>query len=176
MTPRTRHGENPPLSRRAALGLGLGAVAGVALAGCALNNPLTDEKTPAAEATRDLAPDVAVAVEAVTLVRGAQAAARSTAQRHTALAQGLTGLLAAHQAHLDALVHAVPEGVDTSAPGAAYVVPPGPKAALTGLAAAEQTLRDGLVGLAMRAQSGAFARLLGAMAASVSQQLRVLAR
>jgi len=148
---------------------------GAALTGCALNNPLTTEKTPAAEATRDLAPDVAVAVEAVTLVRGAQAAATSTGQLHPGLALRLTGLLAAHQAHLEALVDAVPEGVDTSATGAAYVVPPRPALAVTRLSEAEQALHDGLVGLAVRAQSGAFARLLGAMAASLSQQLRVLA-
>lgn len=155
----------------------LGAGAGAALlTGCSLNNPLDSSRTPAAEATRDLAPDVAVAVDAVTLVRGAQAAARSTAQRHAALAPRLAGLLAAHQAHLDALVHAVPDGVDTSAPGTAYVVPPGPKAALTRLTAAEQGLHGSLTGLALRAQSGPFARLLGAMAASVSQQLQVLAR
>jgi hypothetical protein len=35
-------------------------------------------------------------------------------------------------------------------------------------------VHDSLVGLALRARSGAFARLLGSMAAATSQQLHVL--
>jgi hypothetical protein len=141
-----------------------------------VNNPLTEEETPAARAVRDLAPDVAVAVEAVTLVRGAEAAVRSTGEERPALGGRLAGLLAMHQAHLDALVEAVPKGVDTSATGPAYVVPPRPAPALAALATVEHTTHDGLVGLAIRAQSGPFARLLGSMAAAVSQQLEALAR
>jgi hypothetical protein len=180
MRPQTRpatgapHGD-PRFSRRAALGLGAGAVAGVAVGvtvgGCALNNPLNQDKTPAAEAVRDLAPDVAVAVSAVTLVRGAQAAASSTGGKHPGLAARLTDLLAMHQAHLDAVVDAVPSGVDTSASGPSYVVPERPVRALAELAAAEKSLHDALVGLALRAESGPFARLLGAMAAAVSQRV-----
>ena len=67
------------------------------------------------------------------------------------------------------------DGVDTSAVGAAYVVPDRAAPALTQLVAHERSWHDGLVGLAMRAESGPFARLLGAMAAALSQQLEVLA-
>jgi hypothetical protein len=169
MTPQTRPDEDTRLSRRAALGLGAGGVA-VLLSGCALNNPLGDDKTPAADAVRDLTPDVAVAVEAASLIRGAQAAVTSSTERHPALATRLAGLLAMHRAHLDAVVDAVPDGVDTSASPDAYVVPARPARALVQLTAAERSLHDGLVGLAMRAESGAFARLLGAMAAAVSQR------
>lgn len=175
MTPLTRPGDRARPSRRAALGLGLGTAVAVATGGCTLNNPLREDKTPAAEAVHNLAPDVAVAVEAVTLVRGAQAAVSSTGVRHAGLAPRLAGLTAMHRAHLDAVVDAVPDGVDTTATGAPYVVPARPAAALTQLATTEQSLHDGLVGLALRAQSGPFARLLGAMAAAVSQQLRGLA-
>jgi hypothetical protein len=165
-------------SRRDALRLGAVAAVGVAgagaLAGCALNNPLTTEHTPATEAVRDLAPDVAVAVEAAALVRTAMTAVSHTGERHVALAPRLAGLLATHRAHLDAVVEAVPDGVDTSAGGAAYVVPPRAGRALAQLTAHERTWHDGLVGLAMRAESGAFARLLGAMAAALSQQLKEL--
>lgn len=170
----TPPGDDARLSRRAALGLGVGATAGLTLAGCSLNNPLSDDKTPASEAVRDLAPDVAVAVEAVTLVRGAQVAAARTGQQHPELASRLADLLATHQAHLDAVVEAVPDRVDTSTGGTAYVVPARPGRALARLAATERSLHDALVGLAMRAESGAFARLLGSMAAAVSQQLRGL--
>jgi len=175
MTPPTRPAAQARLSRRAALGLGAGlGIAGVA--GCALNNPLASEDTPAAKATRDLAPDVAVAVNAVTLIRGAQAAVTATGDQHPGLADRLTGLLEAHRAHLAAVVDAVPDGVDTSpVGGTAYVVPPNGQAALAQLTTAEQALHDQLVGLALRAQSGPFARLLGAMAAALSQQLRGLA-
>ena len=175
MTPQTRPPEVARPSRRTALGLGLAAVAGVAASGCSLNNPLSDDKTPAADAVRDLAPDVAVAVEAAALVRGAQDAVARTGERHPALATRLAGLMATHQAHLDAVADAVPDGVDTSAGAAAYDVPARPRRALSRLVESEQTLHDELVGLALRAESGPFARLLGSMAAAVSQQLRGVA-
>ena len=175
MTPQTRPAADARLSRRAALGLGAGLGVG-ALGGCALNNPLSEERTPAATAVRDLAPDVAVAVQAVTLIRGAETAAVASGDQHPGLAAKLSGLLETHRAHLTALVDAVPDGVDTTpTPGTPYAVPPAPAAALTQLAATEQTLHDELVGLALRAESGPFARLLGAMAAALSQQLKGLA-
>jgi len=163
-------------SRRTLLAIGLGTVATAATAGCALNNPLHEEKTPTARALRDLDPDVAVAAEAVTLLRGAEAAVTATGQRHAGLAARLAGVLTAHQAHVARLVDSVPDGVDTSGTATAYVVPERPAAALAQLRATEQSLHDGLVGLAMRARSGPFARLLGAMAAATSQQLHGLAR
>lgn len=172
MTPLTCPGEPARLGRRTALGLGIGAVAGVALGGCALNNPLSDDKTPTTRAVRSVARDVAVALDAITLLRGALTAVASTGERHPALAPRLADLLALHQAHLAAVVDAVPEGVDTTATGPAYVVPAGPAPALGQLTTTETSLHDGLVGLAMRAESGAFALLLGAMAAAVSQRLR----
>jgi hypothetical protein len=144
------------------------------VSGCDLNNPLTEEETPAAEAVRELEADVAVAVEAVTLVRAAQSAVARTGEQHGPLVDRLAGLAATHQTHLDALVDAVPDGVDTSGTGAPYDVPARRPAALAGLLAVETTLHDGLVGLALRAESGPFARLLGSMAAAVSQQIRVL--
>jgi hypothetical protein len=159
------------MTRRAVLGVGVLGVAG----GCALNNPLTDDRTPAARAARDLDPDVAIAVQAVTLVRAAQAAVRSTGELHPPLGARIAGLSAMHAAHLDALVDAVPDGVDTSASGAAYAVPARPARALAGLATTERSLHDALLGLALRARSGAFARLLGSMAAAGSQQLHRLA-
>jgi hypothetical protein len=178
MTPQTRPDEISSLSRRAVLNLGLTlgvvAAAGPVLAGCSVNNPLSHEETPAVDAVRDLEPDVAVAVEAATLVRAAESAVTGTSKAHAGLAPRLAGLLAAHRAHLEAVVDAVPDGVDTSTSGPAYVVPTRPKAAMATLVAAEHTLHDELMALAMRAESGPFARLLGAMAAAVSQQLQGL--
>ena len=175
MTPPTPPAAQVPVSRRATLGLAAG-LAAAGMAGCTLNNPLTTDDTPAAKATRDLAPDVAVAVQAVTLIRAAEAAVRATGDQHPGLADRFSGLLQAHQAHLAAVVDAVPGGVDTSpADGTTYAVPATGPDALGGVAAAERKLHDELVGLALRAQSGPFARLLGAMAAALSQQLHGLA-
>jgi hypothetical protein len=171
MTPQTPLAPAAGMTRRAAMGAGVL----VGVGGCALNNPLREERTPAARAARDLDPDVAIAVQAVTLVRTAQAAVGRTVELHPRLGSRVAALTAMHAAHLDALVDAVPDGVDTSAAGPAYVVPTRPARALDGLVAAEHSLHDALVGLALRARSGPFARLLGSMAAAGSQQLHGLA-
>lgn len=168
--PKTRGGG---LDRRTLLLVG---VASATLAGCSLNNPFSDEKTPAAEAVRDLAPDVAVAVEAVTLLLAAADALEATVAAHPTLSAPLAGLTATHQTHLDALVAAVPERVDVSSEPTPYVVPPSRGAALAAVRTSEATVQSQLVALAMRAESGPFARLLGTMSAAVSQQLAVLGR
>jgi len=161
------------LDRRTLL---LAGAASLTLTGCSLNNPFSDEKTPAAEAVRDLAPDVAVAVEAVTLLLAAGAAVEATAAAYPDLTKTLAGLTATHTAHLDALTAAVPERVDVSAAPTPYVVPTSRGGALAAVRTSEATLQDKLVALAMRAESGPFARLLGTMSAAVSQQLVVLDR
>lgn len=161
------------LERRTLL---LAGAAGATLAGCSLNNPLSEEKTPASEAVRDLAPDVAVAVEAVTLLLTAGSAVTSTMATYPGLRTALAGFSATHRAHLNALTAAVPERVDVSADPAPYVVPPSRGGALAAVRSAEATLQERLVALAMRAESGPFARLLGTMSAAVSQQLAVLDR
>lgn len=139
--------------------------------GCAVNNPFSDEKTPAAEAVRELAPDVAVAVEAVTRIEVAAAAVAATTEAHPALATRLAGLTGLHDAHLTAVRDAVPDRVDVSPATPPAPVPPKPAVALARLVAAERTLHGQLTALALRAESGPFARLLGSMAAGVSQQL-----
>jgi len=165
----------PLLTRRTTLALCLGGSVSLATGGCTLDNPLDEDRpTPAAQAVRTLSPDVAVAVEAVTLLRSAESAVTSTGERHPALVARLAGLLDTHRGHLAAVVDAVPDGVDTTASGAPYAVPERPAPALAQLARTEHALHDSLVGLAVRAQSGAFARLLGAMAAAVSQRLKEL--
>jgi hypothetical protein len=176
MRSQTRPAVARRVSRRTALGLGLGAVTTMAATGCALNNPLHEEKTPAARAVRDLEPDVGVAVEATTVLRGAVAAVTATSERHAGLSARLGPLLATHQAHLARVVTAVPDGVETSATAPAYAVPARPAAALAQLRTTEVAVHDQLFGLALKARSGAFARLLGAMAAATSQQLQGLAR
>jgi hypothetical protein len=78
-----------------------------------------------------------------------------------------------HRAHEKSLADAVPARARPSATPAAYAVPRKGDVALTRLAAREQRLHDILDALALRAQSGDFARLLASMGAAVSQQLTV---
>lgn len=149
-----------------------GAGAGVAvIGGCSLNNPFDSDKTPAIEAIADLDPDVALAVTAVGALLEADARADLAARTFPGLHGRLAGVVALHAAHLDALRDAVPEGVDP-APEIPTLTPPTTRrAALEQQDQAERTLHDQLVGFALRAESGPFARLLGTMAAAVSQQL-----
>jgi hypothetical protein len=148
----------------------------VVLSGCSLNNPFDQTRTPAAKATGDLTPDVVLAVSAVGLLLDAAAHARAAVAAYPALAPRLSGVIAMHTAHLAALRAAVPAGVDPT-PTAAPPSPPTSRAvALKQQRLVELALHDRLTGLALRAESGPFARLLGTMAAAVSQQLIELTR
>jgi hypothetical protein len=154
--------------RRSVLLLGAGAGAAL-LTGCSLNNPFDSTKTPAAEAVRDLAPDTAAAVRAVVLIRTQQNAVTNAAAAFGSIAARLAGLRALHQAQLDALIAAVPKRVDTSEAGASLPVPAYRQSALLDVNAGELGLRDRLDNLALKAESGPFARLLGSMGAAISQ-------
>lgn len=177
MTPPTPSPAPTParVSRRGVLTAALSLPA-LPLAGCALNDPLDRRRTPAAEAVPALAPDVGVAVEAVARIRAVEAALSATTQRHAGMAAALAGLAAMHTAHVDALEEAVPDRVDTGSSQAPTTVPDSPVEARRALVAAERRLHDELTELAMRAQSGLFARLLASMVAAISQQLVVIAR
>ena len=154
---------------RRSLLLGAGGAAALLLSGCTLNNPYSSDKTPAARAVRDLSPDVAVAVEAVVLIRTQVNLLRDTVTAFGSLAARLAGLQALHQAHLDALVAAVPKRVDTSATGQVVQPPAHASLALLSVGAAELALRNSLDRLALGAESGRFARLLASMAAGITE-------
>ena len=145
--------------------------AGALTAGCALNNPFSDARTPAADAIEDLAPDVALAVTAVGALLEAEARAQLAVTTFPALRKRVAGVLALHAAHLDALENAVPDGVDATPQVAAPVTPSTRRAALQQQDRAERALQATLAGIALRAESGPFARLLGSMAAAIAQQL-----
>lgn len=170
---RTRIGGGEVLSRRALLAAGAGA-AGLVVSGCSVNNPVSDDTPP--KPSTDLAPDVAVATSALSEIRAVRAAVSGTLSRFPAAETRLAPLSKMHQAHEVALADAVPDRARTSATPAPYVVPRKRDLALANLAAREQRLHDTLDGLALRAQSGDFARLLASMGAAVSQQLAVWKR
>jgi hypothetical protein len=168
--------------RRSLLLLGAGAGAAV-LTGCSLNNPFDTTRTPAAKAVRDLAPDVGIAVQAVALISAAQQELETLVAGRATNAATMSALVAAYQAYADALRGAVPKGVDvTGSPGPSSTpapIAPSPTTNVAVTVAARRTattLHARLTGFALRAESGSFARLLGTMAAGLSQQLVVLAR
>ncbi|WP_123226201.1 hypothetical protein [Nocardioides marmoriginsengisoli] len=165
----------PHPDRRAFLLLGAGAAAAL-VTGCGLNNPFDTSTTPAAEAVRNLAPDVAAAVTAVGRLRTNQANLDAARAAHPALTKRLSGLTDLYRAHLEALVAAVPDGVDTTPATAPRPVPAGRAAALALVGKDAAAVQVGLVDLAVQARSGPFARLLGSMSAGLAQQVVLLQR
>lgn len=166
----------PLLGRRGLLAGGAGTAVAL-LTGCSLNNPYNHDKAPVAEVVRDLEPDVAIAVDAVARIRAAQDAVGVALEHSPDLRPRLAGLDKAYQAYLDALLGAVPDGVDTTPGPLSNDALPTTRAEAFGQARSGAVgLRTVLTGHALRAESGPFARLLATMTAGLSQQLEVLAR
>lgn len=190
------------LTRR---GLLAACVAGAAtLAGCTSDAPDRPRTGPSASgggtsgrAVAQVDPDVAVAVEALTAQRAAVDLLTATVQRHPRLAPALTATREVHEAHVALLEDAVPAelrpsptasnspsptataspgGASPGAPDRRTRVPRRRGRALAEVVAAEQALATTTKQQAFSAQSGAFARVLGSMAAAAAQQATVLAR
>lgn len=149
-----------------AAGAGLG---GLLLTGCNAGAPVSGHRPPTTRA--DLAPDVAVATRAVAEITAIRSAVVATLRRYPSSRSRLTALLAMHRAHEASLVDAVPDRARSSSAPAPYVVPRRREAALSQLTAKERQLHVTLDRLALRAQSGDFARLLASMGAAVTQHL-----
>jgi hypothetical protein len=147
---------------------GIGGAAAVALAGCS-NDPERGSRAPESQA--GLAPDVAVATRALAEILAVREAVNGTLRRFPATRSTIGSLLALHHDHESTLVDAVPDRAQPSTKPAPYVVPHRQEKALAALAVREQRLHDTLDGLALRAQSGQFARLLASMGASIQQRL-----
>jgi hypothetical protein len=161
-------GRGSGATRRSVVVAGLGGAAAVALAGCS-NDPEPGSREPATPA--GLAPDVAVATRALAEIVAVREAVNGTLRRFPVARSTIGSLLALHTAHEATLVDAVPDRARPSTKPAPYVVPRRLEKALSTLAAREQRLHDTLDGLALRAQSGQFARLLASMGASIHQRL-----
>jgi hypothetical protein len=164
------------VSRR---GLLLGGVGLLALAGCSGDDSGGDSgdsgdsgigKNPPRD-TSELAPDVAVATAALERIRATRAAVDATSTRHPVLGRELADVTEMHAAHEESLVDAVPERARPDSPPATYTVPPRRRVAARRLAVAETELHAALDELALRAESGDFARLLASMGAGIAQQL-----
>jgi len=168
--PGTLIGRDSTVARRSLI-VGAAGMAALVASGCSGKSPDSDDTapTPAAE----LAPDVAVATRALAEITAVRAAVSGTLSRHPASRAQLRALARMHRAHEETLVDAVPERARPTAKPAPYVVPRERKAALRKLATREQRLHDSLGRLALRAQSGDFARLLASMGSATSQRLAV---
>lgn len=177
-----------PLSRRAALAVLAAAVGGV-VAGCTpeRQQPRARRQEPVEP---QVDPDVAVAAEALADQRAMVELIEATQRRHRGLRELLAPALATHQAHVAMLKDAVQDDVPVSpsgspsasaSPSASGSPQPGPRVpgdqarALARVVRAEQELRTSTKRLAFKAESGAFARVLGSMTAAAAQQAVLLA-
>lgn len=154
-------------------GLLAGAVGLAALSACDVDDlrPPEDQETPSAGGTPSSSasaatdPDTVLVDRVVTAIIGASVTIDG-ARRLPRLRTVLGPLDRAHAAHLAALDGEL-EGTP-SPPAGSYAV------ALRRVRASEQALQRELAAAALEARSGALARLLASMSASVSQHLAVL--
>ncbi len=167
--PGTLSGRDSTLTRRSLIA-GAAGMAALVASGCSVNNPVSHEKAPPTPG--GLAPDVAVATRALAEITAVRTAVTGTLSRYPGSRQ-LRPLVRMHRAHEKTLVDAVPEQARPTAQPAPYVVPRKQEAALRKLATREERLHDSLGRLALRAQSGDFARLLASMGSATSQRLSV---
>lgn len=162
----------PRLSRRTAVG-GAAALTALVASGCTDGQATAPTRTVTGTATPTraaVAPDVALAAA---VLRGEQAMLDrvvATARRHPGLAGTLAGARSAHRAHVRLLRRAVPDGTPARAPERPGRVPRRPGPALAAVARAEGRLSAAGERDALRARSGAFARVLASMAAASAQQ------
>ncbi len=187
----------PRLTRRAALATLVAAVGGITV-GC--TSPSDDRKgrdTAPEPPEPSVDPDVAVAAEALANQREVLALLEATTDRHPRLRAELAPAVDAHRSHAAMLSRAVPYDMPvspssspsqapstsadpspegTASPGATTTpaVPGKRGRALAQVVAAERALATSTKRHAFRAQSGAFARLLGSMAAASAQYAVVL--
>ena len=157
-------------TRRGALGGVLGLVLLTACDVDDLRPPEDDETpvpspTPGATATPEPDADVTLAEESGYDVAVALATVEAARRAFPRLRVRLKPLVRMHQAHLGVL--AAPDDRSIPSPDVGAT----PAEALDRVRAAEQTLQQILVNGAVEAQSGALARLLASVSASVSQHL-----
>lgn len=166
-------------TRRATLRGGALALTVTALAACDAGDTSRESSgSPTAEGSAgedstqasEAAADEELAAEALAHVDAALALVLAVAARHRAAASLVDGLVQAQQAHRDLLSEAVPD----PEPPATATSPADPARAWAALRRREQGLQADLGALALRADSGTFARLLAVMSASVAQHLAAL--
>jgi hypothetical protein len=168
-----------PLSRRTAL-VALAGVAGAALGGCTTGEAQRPATSRPEQVAAPADPDVTVAAEALSSQREIIELLAATGRRHRRLSAQLSPVTAVHQAHAGLLADAVPKSFSASPTPAVGPAPAGRRVprsrarALARVVEAEQELATVTKRQAFRAESGAFARILGSMAAAAAQNAAVL--
>lgn len=178
----------PALSRRAAL---LGAVA-VGTAACTPYTVEPDRPSTLPGRPVEEDPDIALAATVLADERDVLSRVEATVAAHPRLGRVLADARAGHEAHIALLEQAVPEQTSDASPSASASVPPpspsqspaqpeprikvpaDPRRALAAVARREEELSLTGRRSAFSAESGAFARVLAAMAAGAAQQAAVL--
>jgi len=129
----------------------------------------------------ELDPDVALAAEALEAEQAVLTAIEATLERHRRLRKTLSPMLVAHRAHVSLLAQAAPGGSPspaTSSPSGAFPAPfrvrSGGRDALRRLSEIELGSSTSAKRRSFAAESGAFARLLGSMAAASAQHWALL--
>ena len=180
MPPSSRSLTGTRLSRRAVLGATAAVTAG-ALVGCTSDEDRPRRVTEPAPVEPSVDPDVEVAAEALADQQAMLDLLAATRERHRGLGELLAPVVAAHEAHVAMLSDAVPDkGAASPSPSPEGTsrrstrVPRNSRKAVENVVTAEQELTTTAKRHAFRAQSGAFARLLGSMAAASAQYATVL--
>lgn len=153
----------PATSRRTAIA---GAAAGLLASACDAGAPGPDPApAPSSTAPPDPAdPDAVLAADAALLVADRLALARALGERYPALGPRLRPFVALHRAHASVLL---PPAEEPDAPA----VTGGAHREVGLFRAGEAAAAQRLAGWAVRADSGALARLLASMSAGVSARL-----
>lgn len=166
--------DRPLVRRRTALTGALGAIAATVLAaGCDTGDDLgesdpTGSPSPSSSVAHEpeQTPDEAL-VDDVLVGLGAAVAVVQAARRFRQLRPVLAPLLHAHRAHAEVLEGELAGDSPATRPAGAF-------AAVEAIRVSETQLQAALVDAAGRAESGALAKLLASMSASVTQHLAAL--
>jgi hypothetical protein len=177
----------PRLTRRAALGAAVATVADGLSACTPPKRGLRRREGEPEPVEPQVDPDVAIATEALAAQTAMLDLVRATQERHARLERRLAPVLAAHEAHAALLAEAVPAEASaspspsasgsptTGAPSARPARVPRKRArALEQVVAAERSLATEVKRHAFKAESGAFARVLGSMAGAAAQHAAAL--
>ena len=157
-----------PLSRRTTLGSAL--LAPIVLAACDIDPP--PRADPTSSATPEPPEDSELVASVVTALVQAQGVLDAAGEAVPGLAARLAPVVAAHAAHLDVLVGAVPESeVPTATPPS---LPSRPPAVLAAVQRSEQRLLREVRAGCLEARSGDLARVLASVATSTSQHAAAL--
>lgn len=159
------------LRRRTALGglLALGALTAGCTGSARKRRPVQRTSTPAGP---DIDPDVALAATVLASEQQVLDLVQATMRRHRRLRKVLVTARDVHREHTRLLTDAVPSNAPSPSglPTAGTHLAADPAKALAALARAEDRLSLVEKRSAFSAESGAFARILGSMAAAAAQQ------